>query len=92
MWVSSPKATGMFVRLKLYTGAWANVMPKSWTSLRAYSGHSAAREVVQLQFGKIQIEVVLGGRGREVMLVELEAPSSHRADQGSTSTEGHLDT
>lgn len=77
----------MFVRLKLDTGAWANVVPKSWTSLRAYSGHSAAREVVQLQFGKIQIEVVLGAG---VMLVELEAPSSHRADQGSTSTEGHL--
>lgn len=53
----------MFVRLKLDTGAWANVVPKSWTSLRAYSGHSAAREVVQLQFGKIQIEVVLGGGG-----------------------------
>lgn len=39
-------------------------MPKPWTSLRAYSGHSAAREVVQLQFGKIQIEVVPRG-GRE---------------------------
>jgi len=38
-------------------------MPKPWTSLRAYNGHSAAREVVQLQFGKIKIRVVPRGGG-----------------------------
>lgn len=37
--------------------------PKPWTSPRAYSGHSAGREVVQLQFGKIQTEVVPRGGG-----------------------------
>lgn len=45
-----------------------NVMAKPWTSLRAYGGHSAARECP--------------GEEGKVMLVELEALSSHEADQG----------
>lgn len=49
------------MRLKLDTGASAKTTPKLWASLRSYSGHSAAIEVVQLHFRKIQIEVVPRG-------------------------------
>lgn len=64
-------------------------MPKPWTRLKAYSGHSAAGEVVHLQFEKIQIEAVLREMWK-MPLVELESRSSHRTDQGSAFTGGPL--
>lgn len=44
--VSSSKATGIFMRLKLDIDAQTEIMQKPWTSLTAYSGHSAATGVV----------------------------------------------